>query len=139
MSDKHTGDPYDYEERINREMVFHLSVKEGLSETTDPELWARAAGAARGLLKAKGCFSGLRSKDSPQEGIDRLEEEIEDHIEQYKTGDEPIILAPDDTIEEEMSKGFLWGLKRAWDLSNGEAEHFAETYGPIENRYHRKI
>lgn len=115
----------DLQDQITSEMVFHLSMKDGLSETDNGKKWYRAAGTARGLLWAQ---NTLDDYDTDQ-AAETIRKEIETNVSAYKDG-EAVIVATEKTSQTNMSLGFIYGLARACAILDGDAEPLGEKYGP---------
>lgn len=111
--------------RLDREMSFHLSVKEGLSEGDDAALWSRAAGTARGLLKAQQQITDGMSRE--EAAVD-IRDELDSAMSTWTSG-EPLIMSPSDTCETNLTIGFLHGLARAYQIVEHDDGTLAGVYG----------
>lgn len=107
-----------WNERIQSEMVYHLSAKQGLSKEDSPELWALAEGNTRGLKKAQKAF--YHAQEVP-EAMNTLRETVEAAIQQYEEG-ENIIDSNDDDLARLFTEGYVQGLLRAWIIATDDPE-----------------
>lgn len=118
--------PTYYHEAIREEMVFHLSMKEGLSELEQSERWSKAAGAARGLRMANGLLNA-----DPDDAKETLRSRWEEAVEAVEDDDaEPPIPCNDATMRKYLNQGYLFGIARAWAILEHESPHYGEKYGP---------
>jgi len=111
-------------EGIREEMVFHLSMKEGLSELEQTERWSKAAGAARALRMVNSFFN--EDAGSAKEKV-RLH--WENSVEAIEEDESPPVSCNDVTMRRYLNEGYLFGIARAWAIIEHEKSHFGEHYG----------
>lgn len=108
-----------WNERMQDELVWHLSAKQAFDKEQQTEMWALADGNSRGLKKSQKMY--YRS-DSEDYAVDKLREKLVYAIEQYR-GDEFMINSNNEDYAEMVGEGYVQGLIRAYTISLGLYRH----------------
>lgn len=104
-----------WNERIQDELVWHLSAKQALNKEQQTELWALADGNSRGLKKAQKMYYHSEREDY---AVDKIRQEVQSTIEQYR-GDEFIVESDDEEFAAMVGEGYVQGMVRAYTISLG--------------------
>ena len=104
-----------WNERIQDELVWHLSAKQALDKEQQTEMWALADGNSRGLKKAQKMYYHSEREDY---AVDKLRQELVSSIEQYR-GDEFIVESDDEDFAAMLGEGYVQGMVRAYTISLG--------------------
>lgn len=114
-----------WNERIQDELVWHLSAKQALNKEEQTELWALADGNSRGLKQAqKAYYHTEREQDAvvevwdEQDAVVEVWEELDSAVKTYRS-DEVIIESDDEEFAEMVSEGYVQGIVRAYTIALG--------------------
>ena len=106
-----------WHDRIQDEMIWHLSAKQALNREESPELWALAEGNSRGLKKAQKSFYHSTEQS---EAMNTLYKTVETAIRDYKNG-KNIIDSQDKELAALFTEGYVQGLLRAWSIASNDS------------------
>ena len=104
-----------WNERIQDELVWHLSAKQALNKEEQTELWALADGNSRGLKQAQKAYYHTERK---QDAVVKVWEELDSAVKTYRS-DEFIIESDDEEFAEMVSEGYVQGMVRAYTIALG--------------------
>lgn len=113
----------DCHDAIREEMIFHLSMVDGLSEQSHMEEFTKASGSARGLGALTEELSG--EKDSKK----AIKNFWEESLKAYRSDDVDLINGGGE-FQDNLAKGFLFGVARAWAIAVHDEKPLGEYYGP---------
>lgn len=104
---------FTWNERLQDELVWHLSAKQSLDKEQHTELWALADGNSRGLKKAQKTYYHSESREY---AVDKIRQELESAIRRHRKG-EFIINSDNEELAEMLGEGYIQGMVRAYTIA----------------------